>query len=489
MQTMQGRKAEVQELLRTGRHAEAGERLREICAGPQADTESWFFLGVLSGMQADAAGAENCFRKALGLTPGFLPARFNLGIALRDQGRIDEARAELEAVVVAQPGNAEACNALGYVYVRLERSEDAERYFRAALASNPAFPEALTNLGNVLVSQERWPEGIVFYRRALQTAPGYADAALNLGRALVAQGGLEEAISVFRLAVASNGANVEAHSQLGIALLRAGRVQEAAGAFREALRIRPDHAEARHFLVELLRGVLRVSPDNAEAQYLLTAFSGDSCPQTAPAEYVTRLFDESSESFDAVLVGKLQYRAPEMMLGAVKAALAERQALDVLDLGCGTGLCGPLFRPLARTLAGVDLSPKMVAKARARNVYDQLEVGELGAVLLGRGQESLDLVLAADVFVYIGNLAPVFEAAVRVLRPGGLFAFSLEAANAEEGAGYALRQTGRYAHAQTYIDLLAQRFGFEPVSAEGMCTRLEGGQPIAGMLHVLRRTT
>jgi Flp pilus assembly protein TadD len=206
MHDSQGRKAEIQELMRAGRLPEAGQRLQEICAGAQADAESWFFLGAVSGMQGDTAGAENCFRKALVLLPGFLPARFNLGIALRDQGRLDDARIELETVVAAQPGYAEACNALGYVYVRLEQSEDAERCFHAALAGNPVFPEALTNLGNVLISQERWSEGIIFYRRALQVAPGYADAALNLGRVLVAQGSLEEAITLYRLAIASNGA-------------------------------------------------------------------------------------------------------------------------------------------------------------------------------------------------------------------------------------------------------------------------------------------
>lgn len=489
MRNLQGRKAEVQELLRTGRHVEAGQRLREICAGPHADAESWFFLGVVSGMQGDAAGAENCFRKALVLMPGFLPARFNLGIALRDQGRLDEARIELEAVVAAQPAYAEASNALGYVYVRLERAGDAERCFRAALASNPAFPEALTNLGNVLASQERWSEGMEFYRRALRVAPGYADAALNLGRAMVAQGHLEEAIAAYRAVIASNDANVEAHTELGMALVRAGRAQEAAGEFRVVLAIRPDHAEARQFLAELLRGVLREKPDDVMARYLLDALSSGPNPQIAPAEYVTRLFDEYSESFDKELVGKLHYRVPEALHHAVKTAFAERQVLDVLDLGCGTGLCGALFRPLARTLTGVDLSPKMVAKARDRGVYDHLEVGELGATLRECDQQSLDLVLAADVFVYIGDLAPVFEAAARVLRPEGLFAFSVEAANAQEGESYVLRQTGRFAHAHAYIGLLARRFGFNPVSSDRLCTRLDGGKPIDGEIHVLQRTT
>lgn len=458
--------ADIQELLRTGRHAEAERQLREICAGPGADAESWFFLGAISGARKDAARAEECFRKALELKPDFLQARFNLAIALRDQDRLDAARAELEAVITSQPGHAEACNALGYVYVRLERQDDAERLFRAALARNPAHLDALTNLGNILSSRKRWAEAVALYSRALDIAPAHSDAAINLGGAFAMQGRVEEAIIAYRQAIAANPANATAHVQLGIALKRLGKMQGAELAFREALRISPDHAEAQYFLATL--GV-------------------DTGPQTAPAEYVTRLFDDYAETFDAELVEKLQYRTPEALLGAVQTALVGRCNLDVLDLGCGTGLCGPLFKPLARTLAGVDLSPKMIAKARTRGVYDELEVGEVTAALLRR-EAALDLAIAADVFVYIGELMPVFETAAKALRPGGLFAFSVEAATAEEGEGYALRSTGRYAHAQTYLAGLMQRFGFEPVLCERLCIRMDSGQPITGAIHVLRRS-
>jgi predicted TPR repeat methyltransferase len=460
------RKSEIQELLRAGRHVEAEQQLRAVCAGPEADAESWFFLGALSGARKDAAGAENFFRKALALNPDFLQARFNLGIALRDQDRLDDARAELEAVVASQPGHAEACNALGYVYVRLERQDDAERLFRAALARNPAYLDALTNLGNVLSSRKRWAEAVALYRRALDIAPAHSDAAINLGGAFAMQGRVEEAITAYRQAIAANPANAAAYVQLGIAFKRLGKTQEAELAFREALRISPDHAEAQYFLATL---------------------GGDVDPETAPTEYVTRLFDDYAETFDAELVEKLQYRTPEALLGAVQAALAERRDLDVLDLGCGTGLCGPLFKPLSRTLAGVDLSPKMIAKARIRDVYDELEVGEVTAALLRR-EAALDLAIAADVFVYIGELMPVFAAAAKALRPRGLFAFSVEVAKAEEGEGYALRSTGRYAHAKAYLAGLMHRCGFAPVSCEELCIRMDNGQPITGAIHILRHS-
>jgi tetratricopeptide (TPR) repeat protein len=299
-------------------------------------------------MRGDAPAAESCFRHALVLNPGFLQARFNLGIALRDQDRLDEARVELEAVVAAQPRHAEASNALGYVYVHLERKDEAERCFRAALACNPIFPDALTNLGNVLSSRKRWAEAIRSYHRALEIAPGHISAALNLGSALIKQGSVEEAIVAYQRAIAVNPANTQALVQLGNACNQLGRRKEAEQAFRAALQIFPEHAEAKYFLA---------------------AMGCDEGPQTAPAAYVIQLFDDYAETFDTELVENLQYRVPESLLAAVQAAVVERN-LDILDLGCGTGLCGPLFKPLSRILAGVDLSPKMIAKARARAVYD-----------------------------------------------------------------------------------------------------------------------
>ena len=455
----------IQNLLQAGQHAEAERRLQEICAGPGADAQSWFFLGAISGMRGDAAGAENGCRKALALNPGFLQAQFNLGIALRDQGRLDEARAELEAVVAKQPQHADALNALGCIYQRFERMDDAERCFRDALARNPAFPDALTNLGNVLASRKCWAEAVDYYRRALAAAPAHHGVAFNLGNTLVELGRFEEAISAYRQSIATHPENVEAHVQLGNTFNQCGKRKEAEQAFREAL---------------------RVSPGHKEAQYFLAVMGAAERPNTVPPGYVSRLFDGYAETFDDHLVGKLQYRTPEALWGAVQAALAERRDLDVLDLGCGTGLCGALFKPLSRTLAGVDLSPKMVAKARARAVYDELETGELTDALSKR-EGALDVVLASDVFNYVGDLDVVFRMVARALRPAGLLAFSVEIANAEEGEGYALGSTGRYAHAPAYVPQLAQRYGFAPVSVEDLCIRMEGDQPVIGEIYVLRR--
>lgn len=472
----------IQDLLKMGRYDEAERRLRDVCAGSTADAESWFMLGALSGMRGNAVGAEDCFRKALALRPGLFQARFNLAIALRDQDRFDEARVELEAVIATQPGHAEAHNALGYVFTRLERPDEAERCFHAALARNPVFPDALTNLGNVLSSRGRWQEAVRLYRRALEAAPGNRNAALNLGSILVLQDQIDEAIAVYtqllhadqnrnesnstELAVRALPTQAEVHVGLGLAFMRRRSLLEAERAFRQALVVCPNHPEAR---------------------YLLAALGGADEPLVAPPDYVARLFDDYAEVFDTHLVEKLKYRTPEALFDAVQAATGGRRDLAVLDLGCGTGLCGSLFRSWSRTLAGVDLSPKMIAKARARGVYDKLDVAELTTVLR-KAEVAWDLVIAADVFVYIGDLSPVFEGVVQALRPGGTFSFSVEAAKPEESGGYILRNTGRYAHAQGYVAELTRQFGFVLVSREELCIRQDGDQAILGSIYVLRRT-
>lgn len=456
----------VRELLRSGQHAEAEQWLREICSQPGADALSWFFLGALSGTRGDSAAAEKCFRKALMLDSGLLQARYNLGVSLRDLGRLEEARAELERVVAVQPNHAEACNILGHVCFRIGRKNEAERFFRKALAAKPGYSDALINLGNVLTSKRQLTEAEKMFRRALEIDPFQDSAVCNLGSVLVLQGRLDEAISVYQQAIAVNPTNVEAHVRLGILFKRLGKQEEAVQALREALHREPRHAEARFFLATLV---------------------GGASPPMAPADYITRLFDDYADTFDVNLVEKLQYRTPQALFDCVMAALTRRKGLlDVLDLGCGTGLCGPLFRPVARSLVGVDLSSKMLAKAHARGVYDELVTGELTAVLLER-ENQIDLAIAADVFVYIGELAPVFDAVARALRPVGLFAFSVEAIKPGEEGNYVLRDTGRFAHARTYIESLARYHGLDAVSCAELCIRMDRGQPIAGAIHVLRK--
>lgn len=218
------------------------------------------------------------------------------------------------------------------------------------------------------------------------------------------------------------------------------------------------------------------------AEYLLSAERAGAPPDHAPESYVQGLFDIYAHRFETHLNDELEYQVPGALLEQVNAVLPGGWApADVLDIGCGTGLAGSLFRPLSERLDGIDLSQKMLDQARQKGIYDRLEHGEICA-LLDRWERRYDLVLAADVLIYFGDLLPLFRTVRRVLRRTGSFAFSVEQAS---GADYRLRSTGRYQHGSDYVQTCAEQAGFVVLSFAEDTVRKQYGQPVPGYLVVL----
>lgn len=242
----------------------------------------------------------------------------------------------------------------------------------------------------------------------------------------------------------------------------------------------------RHRLLQLHAGDLGVAQDAlAEAaDYLLSAESGRSPPVQAPQAYVEGLFDQYAGNFDLHLVDKLRYRGPGLLLKRFTEQLsAGCSALDILDIGCGTGLAGEAFKPLAGRLEGIDLSQKMLDAARARDIYDRLDRGEI-LELLQQCTLRYDLIVAADVLAYFGDLRPLFQAVAAVLHDTGHFVFTVEKG---EAPGYRLRSSGRYQHAVAYLQECARRAGFEFLSCAVDTLREQDGQPVTGCFAVLQK--
>jgi predicted TPR repeat methyltransferase len=193
-------------------------------------------------------------------------------------------------------------------------------------------------------------------------------------------------------------------------------------------------------------------------------------------------FDSFAESFDAKLIGVLGYDVPEKICSAVREVTPANHKYEAVDVGCGTGLCAPLLRPFSEQLIGVDLSPKMLEQAAKRGVYDQLRCEEITA-FLNHSPAHFDLVVAADVLIYIGDVMPIFAAAAAAIRAGGLFAFSTETWTGER---YRLRPSGRFSHSPQYIRALAGPAFVEYVCLE-TTIRLEAGTPVLGTLFVFQR--
>lgn len=288
----------------------------------------------------------------------------------------------------------------------------------------------------------------------------YAEAALKEGDAVAAADLLAQTVEIVpRWA--------PAWFLLGVARVALLDTAGAAAAFRESLRLDPtDVIGARLHLARLGQAPAAAAMSDA---------------------YVRSLFDDYAGRFDEHLTRSLGYRGPALLMQALrKVAGAAPRFAQVLDLGCGTGLMGEVIRPHAVRLAGCDLSPAMVEKARAKGLYDALAAAELLAFLAGEAPGGADLVLAADVFVYVGDLAPVFAAVARALAPAGLFAFSVQAPAGEE-AGFVLGDDLRYAHGEAYLRATAAAAGLAVRLVEAAATRLDRGVAVPGLVAVLER--
>jgi predicted TPR repeat methyltransferase len=207
----------------------------------------------------------------------------------------------------------------------------------------------------------------------------------------------------------------------------------------------------------------------------------------APA-YVRALFDGYAPAFERHLVEGLGYGGPAKLRDAVLAVTAAQgrhpSFLGVIDLGCGTGLMARALDGMAGSIEGVDLSPAMLSRAEATGLYTALHEGDMVGFLSGRTPASADLVLAADVLVYVRDLLPVFAEVARVLEPGGLFAATLQSC---PGDGVVLGEDGRYAHSAGLVRATADRCGFRVAQLDDVSVRRQGGVDVPGLLAVLSR--
>lgn len=433
-------------------------------------------------------------------TPQVLTAddALRLATALHQQGRLSDAEALYRCLLDALPEHPGTLHFLGVLRHQLGHDEEGLSLIRRALQVDPSYADAHCNLGNVLKHLGRFEEAEGCYREVIRFDPGHAGAHNNLGVVLKVQGRLEEAETAYRRAIALDPENADAHHNLGNVLKRQGRLAEALGAYRHAIALNPRHADARKFLGLALRAAGRVEeavavfrdwascePANPVARHLFAACGGEDVPDRAPDAYVATVFDRLADSFDEHLAD-LEYRAPGLVAEAVRrAAPPPARALDVLDAGCGTGLCAPFLRPYARHLGGVDLSPGMLARARRLQDYDELSQAEL-TDFLGENPARYDLIVSADTLCYFGDLEAVFAAARRALRPGGLLVFTVER-QGEVTPGFRLEPHGRYTHGETYVRRMLSHTGLVIESAAGAVLRREAGEPVEGLVVTARR--
>jgi predicted TPR repeat methyltransferase len=420
----------VQHLITSGKLSEAAERLNGVVKSAPRDPRV-YLLGMRLG---EAAGnpqrAEEAARRAVELEPTWPVGLTEYAAFLARQGRFDEA---------------------------LERG-------RRAVSLDPTNPEVLARMTDVARDAQQLELGLVWLGQLSKLLPTNMGFRLMMGNDLRYVRRYDEAIGHYNEVLTHQPRNNEA-------LLGRAQAHHAQGDNEAAI------ADCKQ--------LLEWESSHKEAAFLLALASGQT-PPSQPASVVQSLFDSVAHVFDQHLVIDLKYKLPRDVAAFIKSRYPDLR-LNVLDLGCGTGLLGVCLGRINGALVGVDLSEGMTTQAARHDVYDRFHLVNVLDALAETPDSLYEVIAALDVFIYVGDLTAAIPGAHRILVPGGHFIFSCETANEDE-PDLVLRPSGRYAHKRSHVEALCRDAGFDEIAVEAMDLRLEAGQPIAGFLVTARKS-
>ncbi len=406
--------------------------------------------------------AERLYLQVLQAVPENINVLANLGIVCRDLGKLEEAEAYCRRTVAAAADDPEQHLNLGAVLEARGDASAAAAAYEKALELAPHHPKILNNLGKLCYQQGQKKKGLQLVEQAVRIEPNYPLALNNLGVIYCEEGDLGRAGWCLEKSVNLDPGNVDALYNLAGICNALGNLDKARAILERLMKIAPHHQAARH---------------------MHAALSGTPTV-TAPREYVEETFDRYAGRFDEHIQNVLGYSVPSALAGLVMAEVPEALPFSTaLDLGCGTGLSGAPFRAITNRLAGVDVSERMLSQARAKDLYDHLENAEIMPFLL-RGEERYELFVAADVFIYLGDLQPLFPLLAAKSGEKGFIACSIETS---DRPGYELLPSGRYAHHPDYLQTCASAAGFRVRSRMPHNIRKEKGKWLPGELYLLEK--
>ncbi len=405
--------------------------------------------------------AEALYVKLLDIAPHDPTIMNFLGLARYQRGYSEEGVEWIQKALALDPDYIDAENNLSNIYVLMGQAELAEPHLRRIIEIRPDFIMAYGNLGIVLKDLKRYDEARDYLFKAIEMAPGTAYLYQNLGNIYQQQQQYPQAVVMYRKALELEPFDPQAYKSLSRTYFIMGEIERCA---------------------EILEQWLKFDPENPTALHLHAAYTHSHTPARASDGYIKETFDAFSTSFDAVLK-RLDYQAPFLVYQALQNLNPDPETWAILDIGCGTGLCGELIRPLAKQLVGMDLSPKMLERAHVRNVYDDLFEAELTDFLV-HSAVKYDVITCVDTFCYFGELTEAIQAAVNALKPGGWFIFTLEKQSDELESDFNLQMHGRYTHAEAYVRNTLINAGLRIHNVETATLRLERNESVSGMVVI-----
>jgi predicted TPR repeat methyltransferase len=419
-------------------------------------------LGTVYFAQDQLAEAAKSYQTAIDLQPNYADAYYNLALALTKLGRTEEAINVYQALLVLAANHTAARFQLGCLLMKQQHFKKALTQFESIEHEHFFAFETQTNLATCYFKLGLLNEAKRYYFKALAMMPEDKQVLFNLGIIAMQQGMVADAIKFYQQVIMLDPNSFDAHNNLGIAFLSQKKTSLALTHFYAALKLQPNNEAIRH-TIKIIKGENNLSG--------------------SPPEYIQTLFDSYADHYDSHLTQTLNYNVPQRLYQMVQLSYdLSKVKWDILDLGCGTGLCGELFKSAARSLVGVDISEKMLAQAEQKNSYDEVVLSDI-LVFLTHQAKTYDLILAGDVVVYFGDLNALFETVAHALNREGLFAFNAEI---NEHENYQMTTTGRFAHRKEYIDQLIAENGYKILRYQIAKLRVENEQSVPGHLYLLQ---
>ena len=426
--------------------------------------------------------------------------RLKAAIAAHQKGRHIVAAEGYRDVLRAEPENADALHLFGVLLHQLGDPDKGIAAVRKSISIAPGNAAAHSNLGNMLLTAEKPAEAAAAYKDALSIDPLHVETVRNFGVLLRRTGQIPEAIEVLEQAAELEPNSTEVWHNLAVSYMATEELDKAADALEKCVEqgLNPqlnavwharilcalgrEEAALRH-----LERVLKKNPDDPVARHHIDAIKGAALDKV-PEDYVREHFDSFSRSFDDVL-GALDYRAPELVAEELRDWIGDADPVAyAADLGCGTGLCGPMVAEYCEKLVGVDLSPKMLQKAFDAGGYHELHEDDLVRFLEQVDAASVGFAISADTLNYIGNLSPLMDQMARTLVPGGALIATFEDGGEDvPEPGYQLQNHGRYAHAQDYLKATIEAVGLTIAKRRDAVLRRESGKDVHGLILTIAR--
>jgi predicted TPR repeat methyltransferase len=373
---------------------------------------------------------------------------------------------------------------------------EACRLYNIILEQVPDSPLVNYNLGLALFELDRCEESYNCYQIALGQAPGNTDILYNLALCTKKMGDFDRTVQIYETILTRTPDDYNSLYNLGCCFKDMLNHERAISTFLRVLEISPNHQPTISNIAflhhknddfrkaELMyEKLLLLNPNNCQAKHMLASLRGD-LSNPAPLEYIEQMFDGYSGYYEDSLVAKLEYKVPKILRDFFdETSEHTANALKILDLGCGTGLAGTVFKDLSSSLTGIDISQKMIEIAAAKGIYDSLITIGIAEYLEGN-PPAYELIIATDVFTYIGDLQSIFRSLAHASEPNASFCFSIEKSTSDY---FELRNTGRFAHSLTYLRTITSLTGWKIIRHTDVDLRRERNAWIKGILFFLKK--